>query len=97
MRTHSAKIYDGQSVLCDETLYKSANLDDNPYHPSRSKIDSGTLLYQPRSSKVRSFNRFAELFDLPYTETDYDSPTSLANQSIVSLHFNKSETTNGNI
>ena len=60
---------DDQSIIVGNELYKSTKLNDNHYHDSRSKTNSESLFYKPRSSKFPYFNKFPELFDLPDTDS----------------------------
>ena len=49
---------------------KSVKLNDDHYHPSRSKSDSQKL-YHKKKSGFQSFNNFPELLDLPDTDSVY--------------------------
>ena len=79
-----------KSNFFENDWYESVTSDENQHPPSRSKSDSKSLLYKPKSSSFQSFNKFPELLDIPNKVTIYDSPTSLANQSKSSLHYNQS-------
>ena len=85
---------DDKLVKPDKKLYKSVNLVDNFYLPSRSKSDSEILQYKQRSSKFQVSDKVPEVLDLPDTHTAYDSPPFFANQSSCLLLFNQSEDSN---
>ena len=46
-----SNVDDDQSIMFDKEVFNSAKLYDNQYRLSRSKSDSQTLHYKPRSSK----------------------------------------------
>ena len=87
---------DDQPILYDTDLCISTKLNDNHYDHPRSKSDSDSLQYDPRSSNIQSINKLPGLFDLPDTETIHDSPTPFANESNCSLPFNQSQISNRN-
>ena len=85
-----------QSTIFDNFSCKSTKLNNDHYCHPRSKSDFDILFYGTSFSKFQCFNIFAEMFDLGDNHTVYDCPTSFADQSISSLHFNQSETSNRN-
>ena len=67
--------------MFDTEIKKSLKLDDNHFNIPRSKSDSESFQYKPRSLNLQSFNKFPELLVLPDTDIVHDSLlSSLVNQ-----------------
>ena len=77
--------------MFDIEVYKAAELNDNQYHHSRSKADSVNFYHKPGPQKFQSSDKFLEFFDLPDSNTNYDSPTLFGNLSKSFLQFNQSQ------
>ena len=54
---------DKTSLIVDNAIYKSVNIDDY-HHPPRSKSDYEKLHQKSCSSNFQSFNKIPESFDL---------------------------------